>query len=413
MKLLLTKLLLRRPLFDRLSYGRPIAWAQLFHQKTRLLVAITGVAFSNILIFTQLGARALLFEGITLLPEALNGELFIVSAFAPTLDFGSFPQVHLYRVNAVEGVASSSPIYLSSANWVNPLDLKMAEQSPESSGFNLFANPVKIVAFNPAQPVLAIPEVNQQLSHLNESDVVLYDRLSQEGLGPVTDLFNQQGEVLTVMNNRRVRVVGLFSLGSTLFDNGHIIMSDWNYARHNGLHSLDNVNVGSLRLEPGVDIETMKSRLQVHLPEDLRVLTKAEIVALEKDFRASFPNGRLLQFGAILGFVVGVVVVYQVLYTNISDHLPEYATLKAMGYSEAALLRIVLQEALILAILGFIPGYFASYGTYGLLAWITRIPLTMKANITVQVFMLTLVMCGLSGMLAINKLRSADPADVF
>ena len=114
-----------------------------------------------------------------------------------------------------------------------------------------------------------------------------------------------------------------------------------------------------------------------------------------------------------MGFVVGVVIVYQILYTDVSDHLPEYATLKAIGYSDWILLGVILQEALILAILGFIPGYFASYGVYQLLVVITRVPLTMKAAVAVQVFILTLVMCSLSGVIAMNKLRSADPADVF
>ena len=407
------KLPFLQALFDRLYYDRPLGWAQISHQKTRLLVAITGVAFSNILIFTQLGLRALLFDGITLLPEALEGDLFLVSAFAPAIDFGTFPKIYVYQADAVEGVASTRPVYLSSANWVNPLDLETADGSGGGRRFNLFPNRVKIVAFNPTQPVLALPEVNQQLNLLNEADAVLYDRLSQEKLGPVPDLFNQPGEVLTVMNNRRVRVVGLFNLGSTLFDNAHVIMSDWNYARRTGTASLDNVNVASLFLEPGAEIEGVRSRLQAHLSSDVKVLTKEEMVALEITFRESFPNGKVLNFGAAMGFIVGVVIVYQVLYTDVSDHLPEYATLKAMGYSDKALLVVVLQESLILAVLGFIPGYFASYGVYGLLVTITRIPLTMKATVVAQVFLLTLVMCIISGAIAMNKLRSADPADIF
>jgi putative ABC transport system permease protein len=114
-----------------------------------------------------------------------------------------------------------------------------------------------------------------------------------------------------------------------------------------------------------------------------------------------------------MGFIVGVVVVYQVLYTDVSDHLPEYATLKALGYSDRRLLTVVLQEALLLAVMGFIPGYLASYGVYQLLIIITRVPLVMKTHVAITVFILTLVMCSLSGAIAINKLRSADPADVF
>lgn len=393
---------------------KPLGWAQLTHRKARLLVAMTGVAFSNILTFTQLGLRAMLFNGVTLVPDHLKGDLFLTSAYAPNIDLGGFPKIYLYQADAVAGVVAASPLYIEFANWVNPQDLDRPapDAAPESS-FELFPTTVKILAFNPAQPVLDIAAVDQQLDRLSSPGTVLYDRLGQEKLGPIPTLFNQQSSVTTLMNNQRVYVTGLFSLGSTLFDNGHVAMSDWTYAQWYGTDSLDQVNVGCLTLDPGANVEQVRSRLKANLPPSIRVLTQAELAAAEQAFRASLPNGKVLNFGAVMGFIVGVVIVYQVLYTDVSDHLPEYATLKAMGYSNSALLRVILQEALILAVLGFIPGYFASYGVYQLLVEITRVPLTMKTTVTIQVFVLTLVMCGLSGAIAINKLRSADPADVF
>lgn len=394
---------------------KPLGWAQLFHQKVRLSVAITGVAFSNILIFTQLGLRALLFDGITLVPERLRGDLFLVSAYAPTIDWGSFSKVYLYQADAVSGVASASPLYISSENWVNPLDLADDETDSEPSAqIQLFPNRVKILAFNPVQPVLDLPEVNQQLDRLQVPGSVLYDRLAQDKLGPVPELYAEQGVVTSLMNNRRVYVVGLFSIGSTVFDNGHVVMSDWNYARRSGGNdALNRVSVGVLTLEPGADLAQVKAHLRDRLPKDVRILTQAEMMQAEQDFRASFPNGKILNFGAMMGFVVGIIVVYQVLYTDVSDHLPEYATLKAMGYPDRALLLVVLQEALILAVVGFVPGYVASQGVYLLLVQVTRIPLQMKAGVALQVFLLTVVMCAVSGAIAVNKLRAADPADVF
>ena len=242
---------------------------------------------------------------------------------------------------------------------------------------------------------------------------MLYDRLGQEKLGPIVQQFNNQERVSTLMSNRRVYVAGLFSLGSTLFDNGHVVMSDWTYTQWYGQESLDRVNVGCLTLEPGANLEQVRARLQATLPKSIQVLTQTELAEAEQAFRASLPNGKVLNFGAVMGFIVGVVIVYQVLYTDVSDHLHEYATLKAMGYSDRVLLTVILQEAIILAVLGFIPGYFASYGVYQLLVQITRVPLTMKTAVAVQVFMLTLVMCAVSGAIAMNKLRSADPAEVF
>lgn len=412
-------MLMKLPFLKPIRYwqARNLAWSQLSYQKVRLAVAIMGVAFSNLLIFTQLGLRAQLFNGITLLPENLKGELFLLSAYAPIIDMSAFPRVYLYQADAVAGVASASPIYVREANWVNPEDLQRQQNTratqEDSQDFDFFPNQVRILAFNPAQPVLAMPEVERQLGQLNAPDSILFDRLSQDQLGPVPELFEQQEKVTTIMDKRPVYVVGLFSFGSTFFDKGHAIVSDWNYARWYGQDQLESITVGVLTLEPGADPAVVQKRLQTSLSQDVQVLTRKELLQAEQDFRAAYPEGKILNFGAAIGFVVGLIVVYQVLYMDVNDHLPEYATLKAMGYSDLSLLAVVLQEALILAILGFIPGFFGAYGIYGLLTSITKIPLAMRADVALQVFVLTLIMCGLSGAIATNKLRSADPADVF
>ena len=235
----------------------------------------------------------------------------------------------------------------------------------------------------------------------------------QDKLGPVAELYAQQGNVYSIMDNRRINVVGLFSLGSTVFDHGHVIMSDWTFARRYGQNRLNQVSVGSIFLDPSADVEQVRQRLRATLSDTVKILTQAELIEQEIAVQTSDPLGKIFNFGAVMGFVVGVIIVYQVLYTDISDHLPEYATLKAMGHPDRALLEIVFQEAVILAVLGFIPGYGLSYGVYGLLGWVTQIPLNMKLGVTTQVFMLTLVMCLMSGAIAINKLRAADPADIF
>ena len=109
----------------------------------------------------------------------------------------------------------------------------------------------------------------------------------------------------------------------------------------------------------------------------------------------------------IEGFISGEA------YADINDHLSEYATLKAMGYSDNSLLLVVIQEAIILAIMGFIPGFATSIGLYQLLVNLTKIPLVMQPIIATQVFILTVVMCAVSGAIATTKLRSADPSDIF
>jgi putative ABC transport system permease protein len=400
-----------------LIFEAPLSWAQISHQKVRLVVATTGVCFANILMFTQLGLQAMLTDGTTLLHENLSGDLILFSTFSPTLQFGlTFPRAYLLQAASVKGVASANPLYISSANWVNPREFakpKVFDRQPAET-VNIdefFGNQVRILAFNPAQPVLNMPEVNQQLSRLSAPDAVLFDRLGQPSLGDVPTLLNGKPEVQTIMGNYRTYAVGLFSMGSTLFEKGNVIMSDWNYGERG--NDLNSVTIGVLTVEPGADGEAVKAGLKASLPSEVSVFTRQEFIEREQQYQSTEPNGIILKFGTIVGFVVGIIIVYQVLYADINDHLSEYATLKAMGYGDRMLLFVILQEGIILAVLGFVPGFVASIGIYQLLTVLTRIPLAMKTAVAIQVFLLTLIMCGVSGIIASSRLRSADPADIF
>ncbi len=399
-------------LWDKLSLRKtPLAWRQLSHQKIRLIVAILGVAFSNILIFTQLGLRAMLFDGVTLLPEHLNGDLYLMSSFAENIGRSSFPVVYLYQADACEGVTAASPLFIGEGNWVNPKLLESSGVEKNDSKRQSFS--VQILAFNPTQPVFDLPEINNQLEVLAVPGGILYDRLAKSELGEIPQIFASQGRVSTMMNNRRTHVVGLFSMGSTLNDEGRAVMSDWNYGQQEGQDMLEEVAIGILHLEPGIAPKAVIARLKGNLTKDIKVMTKEELVKGEQDYVAQWAEGKILNFGAAIGFIVGIVIVYQVIYTDVSEHLPEYATLKAMGYSEKDLSLVVLQESLILAIMGFIPGFLTSCGVYYLLENSIDLPLKMDSTVTLQVFVLTVFMCIISGAIAINKLRTADPADIF
>ncbi|BAT53533.1 DevC protein, putative [Nostoc sp. NIES-3756] len=404
-------------LLKNLYFEIPLAWAQLSHQKVRLAVATTGVCFANILMFTQLGLLAMLTEGTTKLHESLGGDLILVSSFSPSLQFRiAFPQAYLYQAASIDGVEAVAPVYISRANWVNPSQLSQPNNSQSRvrrrRGF--FGNEVRVIAFNPTQTfVMKLPEVQQQLPKLTTPDAVLFDRLSQEDLGNIPQSLTKQKEVVTLMENQRTYAVGLFSMGSTINDKGNIIISDWNYALRNGQNSLKSARLGVVKLKKGANIQTVQAQLRQRLPQEVSVFTHEQLIQREQQFHESQPEGIILKFGTIVGFVVGVIILYQVLYSDVSDHLAEYATLKAMGYSDRALLLVILQEAVILGVMGFIPGFFASVGIYNLLVTLTRIPLVMKASVAIQVFLLTIIMCSISGAIATTKLRSADPADVF
>jgi putative ABC transport system permease protein len=390
-----------KTLLGNLSQEPPLGWAQLFHQKIRLLVALSGIAFADILIFMQLGFKAMLFDGATLVHNQIQGDVILISNRTKTLLEGqTFSRRHLYQAAAVEGVASASPFYYSLAGWVNPWKKEVTE--------------IAVIAFDPARPVLDLPTVNQQLEQIKLPHVVLFDSQSQPATGPVVKSFNQGKTVFTEISGHRIRVGGVFTLGSSMFVKGHLVTSDWNFQRIFGADRFDKIHVGILTLKPGADPQTVIQNIQTSLPNDVRVLTRKDFKEHELAFWSSeHPAGTIFNFGAIMGFIVGIVIVYQVLYSDVNDHLPEYATLKAMGYSDTTLLGVVFQEAIILAILGFIPGAACSVGMYALLGNLTRIPLVMRVDVALQVFIMTVAMCLISAAVAMRKLHSADPADVF
>jgi putative ABC transport system permease protein len=347
----------------------------------------------------QVGFRAAMFDGVSRVQEHLKGDLFLVNRTGQFLGNKTFSKAQLYRANAIEGIASVDPLYYSRTSWVNPKTKELAD--------------VNIIAFNPARSVMDLPEINGQLSTIVQQDTILFDSKSLTSLGPVSELFNAGESVNTEVSGRKLWVGGLYSLGSSLFKQGHIVMSDTNYLRVVGQAGADEVHVGIITLEPGTNPAAVVQGLQRLLPQDIKVLNRQEFIALEQDYWAKQPPGIIFNFGTVMGFIVGIVIVYQVLYTDVNDHLPEYATLKAIGYADLQLLGIIFQEALILGVLGFLPGFACSIGMYGLLGSLTRVAIVMRIDVALQVFVLTLLMCLISAAIAVRKLQSADPADVF
>ena len=115
----------------------------------------------------------------------------------------------------------------------------------------------------------------------------------------------------------------------------------------------------------------------------------------------------------LVGFIVGSIIVYQILFGDVMNSLPQYATLKAMGYRDSYVISIVIQQSAILALVGFVPGLLLSMGLYSLLATVTKLTVLMTTTRALQVLLLTFVMCVGSGTLATRKLVQLDPADVF
>jgi putative ABC transport system permease protein len=287
--------------------------------------------------------------------------------------------------------------------------------------FGLWKNPqtratraIMVLGFNPANPVLDLPDVNQNLNKIKIEDGVLFDDTSRPEYGSIAQLFRQNEEVTTEVEERRIRVVGLFSLGASFAADGNIVTSDLNFLRIFPRRDKGLIDIGIVQLQPGANLQKVLTNMRQEFPDDVKILSKQEFINFEKNYwQTSTAIGFVFSLGTVMGFVVGTVIVYQILYTDVSDHLPEYATLKAMGYTHRYLLMVVFQEALILAILGYIPGMVIASGLYGLTKAATRLPMTITLTKTITILILTIIMCCVSGAIAVRKLKAADPADVF
>lgn len=216
------------------------------------------------------------------------------------------------------------------------------------------------------------------------------------------------------MRRRRIKVVGLFTLGASFGADGNLITSDVNFLRIFNNRQRGLIDIGVIKLKPGADVNAVTQELRNYLPQDVNVLTKQQFIDFERNYWASSTAiGFIFTLGTIMGFIVGTVIVYQILYTEVADHLAEYATLKAIGYTQNYLLTVILQEAFLLAVIGYIPGFAFALFMYSTARNATLLPVFMSIDRAILVLFLTIVMCFVSGAIAVRKLRSADPADIF
>lgn len=387
-------------MLTRYFHKTPLAWLQLMKQKTRLAVALAGIAFADVLMFVQMGLLDSLYDGATQPLRLMKTDLVILNPQAKTLtDLPSFPRERLYQALGYEGVASVSPLYVGIAPWRNP------ETRINRS--------IMIWGIDPLRSPFTFLTDEDQLSQLALLNRSLFDQTSRPEFGPISQIIEQQGVATTEVNQKRIQTVGLFRMGASFGADGNAITSASTFLTLFPNRRSSQIDIGLIQLEPEADLNQVQAHLRAGLPDNVKVLTKAEFIQLEKDFWAVGGTGFIFNMGTVVGFIVGTVIVYQILYTDVSDHLPEYATLKAMGYNDLYLMQVLAQEVLVLATLGFIPGFALSFGLYSLTYTVTALPVAMKTGRAITVLILTLAMCSASGLIALKKLRSADPADIF
>ena len=382
-------------------YSRiPLAWLQLSFQKTRLLTALAGITFAAVLMFMQFGFQEALFSTTTTIHRSIRGDLFLISTQSENL-FSSrqFSRRILYGAQNHPQIERAAPIYIGILPWKNPWTKK--------------ERAIFIMGFEPNATLLEVKGVRENFARAVGEDAVLFDTLSRPEFGEVAAALARGERVEAEVNKRKVEVRGLFELGASFAADGNILTTDLNFQR---LFSRDagEIDFGVLSLREGADVPAVKAEIEKTLPKDVRIFTKQEFVDFERSYwESATAIGFVFNFGAILGLVVGIIITYQVLYTDVVNHLPEYATLKAMGYTNSYLTRVVLEESLILSVLGFVPALVAAVVLYALATAGSGLAIEMTVGRVALVFALTVLMCFTSGLLAMRKLKHADPADIF
>ena len=372
-----------------------LAWRILLHEKGRNALAVAGIFIAILMIFLQLGFYASVPRAGMLVYNQLAFDIMLTSSdYVFQEQSYDFPRRRLYQALSIPDVASVSPMYQGEAQWLNTTDRLRRD--------------VFVMGFRLDDDSVRVPDIRRQRSLLRRDDTVLVDNMTLPMYGPQI-----RGQVVEIAD-RAVEIAGTYLLGTGFLGLGAVVTSDLNFIRIFPRRSLDSVNLGLVTLKDGSDPGLAAARLRALLPPDTRVFTRAELDAYEETFwRKRTSTGLVFGFGVAVSVVVGMVILYQTLATQIIRHLPQYATFKAIGYTDGYLQRVVLSLALITAGLAFVPALATAVMAYDKLRTLARLPIEMTPARIVLVLVIALTMSGATALLAVSKVRRVDPADLF
>ncbi len=399
----------------------PLAWLNLLHDKTRALVAVAGVAFAVVLVLVQLGFLGAVERTATQIYDQLDFDVLIVSKqYFYLSKAGTFPRARLFHALSAEGVASGKPVYLGFNYWLNGKPSE--EKDKKGKEEKLLRRGIFVIGLNlgDGDEIFRSGQVRDQLPLLQQPGYVLMDTLSRKKFFGGDWEHNDELEI----GGRHIQVAGTFGMGTGFGADGDVIVSDETFRQLFPGRSVDEVSLVLLRTADG-KAEEVAARLERMLLPDVQVLTREQIKKHEQNYWVKRTSvGVIFKLGVIVGFIVGTAIVYQVLSSDIANHMPEYATMKAMGYGPGHLAGVVLQQAWILSLVGFLPGWIISKILYAITrdgAKVpmlfdidgTKIPMLLDWPLTWRVLVMSVAMCSLSGLVALRKVNSADPADLF
>ena len=372
-----------------------IAWRILTHQKGRTALALGGIFIAILLIFVELGFFIAVPQGGMLIYDHMRFDLLVTSnKYIFQAESWQFPRARLDAVGRNAQVETVHAVYFGGAKWQDP-----------SGGLRI---DISVVGFDPKAKLFAGADSNEQINILDQPDTVLVDSQTRPIFGPL-----QPGRAVEI-NGRRITIGGEYVLGTGFLGLGIVLASEPNFFRIFPSRPPQAVNFGLVTLKPGADPDAVARELRAALPNDAQVFTRPELAAHEVSFWTTRTGtGLIFGSGLIVAFVVGIMVLYQTLATQITRQLPQFATLKAIGYTNRFLNGIVLIEAVLVMLIAFVPALAAALGIYSVIRAQTLLPVSLTVIELGGVFAVTLAMAVVSALLSIGRLRRADPAEIF
>ncbi|GAB5467886.1 MAG: ABC transporter permease DevC [Rhodospirillales bacterium] len=380
----------------------PLGWLQLVHHKGRFAMAIAGVAFAGSLVFMQLGFLNMLLDTTVTIHKQLDAEVVVMSRDGRDMaNPGSFPRRRLLQALGVEGVTDAEALYLSSMSWIRPDDGETGN--------------VLVMALRPDFSGFVDPDVATRLPELTVPGSLLFDRRSRGDYAAFIARIAAGQRPQTEIAGKRVTVEGSFAFGSSFATEAIVIASGETLSLLDESHAPGSVSLGLVQVAPDADPEAVVAALNALFADgETLARTMEDFIAYSRARLADdSPVSIVFSFGAVMGLLVGTVIVVQILSTDVQDHLAEYATFKAMGFTTGRLLGVVYEQSAILTVCGFLPGLALSFACYELLSSQLAMDMTMTWERILLVLGLTVAMCALSGSLALRRVVAADPAEVF
>ncbi len=371
-----------------------LAWRNLMQNRKRTLTALGGISFAVLLVFMQLGFLLAAERGSTLLYEDFDFDIALLSErYQSVSKLGDFPRGRLAQVASVPGVAAVAPLRVRNTKWMN------LETEDDSS--------VMVLGL-PADPSwVRNPGLRDGVAQLQRNDQLLADSLSHDDMGEMV-----VGAPAQIGGNS-FQIAGLFEQGMSMFSEGAAAVSAIGF-EHIFRGGTSKVSIGFVRVAPDADTAVVVQALRDSLPPDVVVFSRTALIKQEQAYFVEVkPVGIVFQVGVFVAVAVGVVILFQVLSTEVSNRLREYATMKALGFGNGFIYRIGIVQALIFAVMGFIPALVLSAGVYWVVRVLSRLPMQLTPGLIAFVFGLSLFMCVVSCVLALGKVRRADPADLF